>query len=69
MAPRLTVEELIEAARQLPSDDRERLLRALAQTPDEPMHEITELRGLGKEVWGNVDAQDYIDAERDAWDD
>jgi len=25
------------------------------------------LRGLGKEVWNNIDAQEYVNAERDSW--
>ena len=29
---------------------------------------LTELRGLGKEVWGDTDAQAYVDQERDEWD-
>jgi hypothetical protein len=63
----LTVEELIEAASRLAPEERERLIRALAQHTSEPVHEITELRGLGKEVWNNIDAQDYVNAERDSW--
>jgi hypothetical protein len=27
---------------------------------------ITELRGLGKEIWQGVDAQEYVDAERES---
>lgn len=68
MATRVTVEELIEAANQLAPEERERLVRALTQDTSEPEHEITELRGLGKEVWRNIDAQEYIKAERDSWD-
>jgi len=43
------------------------LLAAL--TPAEPsaQRRITELRGLGKEVWAGQDAQEYVDAERDSW--
>jgi hypothetical protein len=67
MALRLTFEELVEAASRLDPRERERLIRALAQHTLEPEHEITELRGLGKEVWNNIDAQDYINAERDSW--
>jgi hypothetical protein len=63
----LTVEELIQAASRLTPEERERLIRALAQDAIEPEHEITELEGLGKEVWNNIDAQDYINAERDSW--
>ncbi len=29
---------------------------------------ILELRGLGKEIWEGVDAQEYVNAERDSWD-
>ena len=30
-------------------------------------HSITELRGLGKEIWHGVDAQDHVRKERDSW--
>ena len=29
---------------------------------------ILELRGLGKELWKSMDASEYIDNERQAWD-
>jgi plasmid stability protein len=29
---------------------------------------ILELRGLGKEHWGNVDPAKHVDSERSAWD-
>lgn len=32
-----------------------------------PIDPIEELRGLGREVWNGVDAQDYVDRERDGW--
>lgn len=32
-----------------------------------PIDSIEELRGLGREVWNGVDAQDYVDRERDGW--
>ena len=67
MRRRPTLEELIEAASRLAPEDRARLIRALTQPTIETEHEITELRGLGKEVWNNIDAQDYINAERDSW--
>ena len=28
---------------------------------------ILELRGLGKEVWDGVDAQEYVERERASW--
>ena len=30
-------------------------------------HKITELAGLGKGTWKDVDAQEYIDKERSTW--
>jgi hypothetical protein len=32
-----------------------------------PKRSILELRGLGKEIWGNIDAQEYVNQERDSW--
>ena len=29
---------------------------------------LSELRGLGKEIWEGIDAQEYIDQLRSAWD-
>lgn len=28
---------------------------------------ILELQGLGKEVWRDIDAEQYVDRERDSW--
>ena len=28
---------------------------------------IKELKGLGKDVWNNTDAQDYVRSERSSW--
>jgi len=67
MSPTLSVDELIEAASRLPAEDRRRLVKALTEPAAMPKHDITELRGLGKEIWQNQDAQDYVDAERDSW--
>jgi len=67
MATPLTVEELIEAARLLTVEDRNRLVDALTESAPRPRYHITDLRGLGKEIWQGVDAQQYIDAERDSW--
>jgi len=35
--------------------------------PIEPQHSITELKGLGKEVWEGVDVEEYIKKERGSW--
>ena len=30
--------------------------------------QLTELRGLGKEIWAGIDAQEYVNEMRDEWD-
>ena len=63
------VEALIEAAQRLTPEEREKLQQALARTGvRDRKHRITEIRGLGKDLWKGVDAQDYVNAERDSWD-
>jgi hypothetical protein len=63
----LTVEEIIAAAAQLPENDRLRLVQALSARGADLRRSITELRGLGKEIWRQQDAQEYVDQERDSW--
>ncbi len=63
----LTVEEIIAAAAQLPEKDRLRLVQALSADRTGSRRSITELRGLGKEIWRLQDTQEYVDQERDSW--
>ena len=63
----LTVEEIIAAASQLTENDRRRLVEALTAGETAPCRSITELRGLGKEMWQGQDAQEYVNQERDSW--
>ena len=57
----------------LSTADRSRLLemmaRDLARTAprDAEKRSILELRGLGKEIWHGVDAQQYVDGLRKEW--
>jgi len=32
-----------------------------------PRHSIMELQGLGKELWQDIDAQQYVNQERNTW--
>jgi hypothetical protein len=64
------LETLINAVKLLPPDDRKKLTDILldeAQKAAGARHHITEVRGLGKEIWKDMDAQKYVDSERDAW--
>ncbi len=42
------------------------LLRQAVQNKEK--RSVLELRGLGKGLWDNVDAADYIENERNTWD-
>jgi hypothetical protein len=63
------IEALIEAAKLPNSEEQERLVRALTRNSNGSSRQrgITKLRGLGKEIWQRVDAQNYINAGRDSW--
>jgi hypothetical protein len=63
----LTVEEIIAAAAQLPERERLRLVQALSTGGTDSRSSITELRGLGKEIWRQQDAQECVNQERDSW--
>jgi hypothetical protein len=30
-------------------------------------HSILEIKGLGREIWDGMDAQEYVDRERGTW--
>ena len=63
----LSVEEIIAAAAPLPEKDRRRVVHALSAGGTDSRRSITELRGLGKEIWRHHDAKEYVDQERDSW--
>ena len=69
-----TYDEVLSRAQQLAPADQLRLaeqLIALARqqfAAPSQQHSILELRGLGKEIWGNIDAQEYVNQERNACD-
>ena len=33
----------------------------------QPLHSILELKGLGKDIWQGIDAQEYVERERGSW--
>ncbi len=62
----------------LPVPEQMRLLAMLAErlaaepsatglAVELPRRSITELHGLGKEIWEGIDAQNYVDQLRDEW--
>ena len=68
----MSVSELLEQVQGLDSADQLLLLERIAgmirhQADSIPKRSILELQGLGKEIWQNVDAQEYVNQERESW--
>jgi hypothetical protein len=79
----VTLNEVLELAQQLSPEDQVRLIEHIApalatkvQSKDlitaehrrvPQRRRITELRGLGKEIWQGIDSAEYLRQERDAW--
>lgn len=69
----ITVEALMKEIRALPVKDRKQLITLIVDTfteSDQPKKKrsLSELRGLGKEIWENIDAKEYVDELRREWD-
>jgi len=67
-----TYQEILSQAEDLSPDDQLRLVEQLAGKLRRRMssgktRSITELEGLGQEIWHGIDAQEYVDAERNSW--
>ena len=67
-----TYQNILVQIKQLNVLEQLRLLEAIAQsvqrgTAPKSQRSIRELRGLGKEVWKSLDAQEYVNQERDSW--
>lgn len=58
--------------RELPAQARLQLLALIAQDLASPswgkQHRISELQGLGKEMWQGIDPQEYVNQLRREWD-
>jgi len=74
---RSTAEIYDKHVRMLPAAQRLELLALIVSeltsehvtVEDRPRHSLTELRGLGKEIWEGIDAQEYVDRLRGPWPD
>jgi hypothetical protein len=70
----MSVQDVLQEVRLLSLEERKELAEALVDLlaesePTAPkQHRLRELRGLGKAVWAGIDAQDYIHAQRNEWD-
>ncbi|NIO70528.1 MAG: hypothetical protein GTN71_16245 [Anaerolineae bacterium] len=64
--------EVLSRIQRLTPADQLRLLEELAalvrrQVTSRAQRSILELQGLGKEIWQDIDAQEYVDQERASW--
>jgi len=63
--------EIIQQVQQLSTDEQLRLLEELTglvrRQVTTKRHSIFELEGLGKELWQGINAQEYVNRERDSW--
>ncbi|MBA2364802.1 MAG: hypothetical protein H0V86_14875 [Chloroflexia bacterium] len=75
----LTYEQVLADAASLKSEEQERLIESLGELVRkrkrfEGSHSPLEFLGLGKEIWRDektgelIDAQEYVNRERDSWD-
>ena len=66
----MTLESIVEEIRALPVETRKQLITVIVDSLTESSlpirkHSLRELRGLGKEIWAGIDAQVYVNRERD----
>ncbi len=69
----MTIIEIMEHAQALSIQERKALVKLLVDTLNvqesaPQQRRLSELRGLGKEIWEGVDAQEYVDQLRNEWD-
>ena len=64
-------DEALRRAKSLSAVDQKRLLAEL-NSSEGPVQlqsaSILDLQGLGKEVWVGIDTEEYLDRERQSWD-
>jgi hypothetical protein len=70
----MTFAEILQQAKTLSGQERKELVKLLVDSLDVPeaaprqLRHLSELRGLGKEIWEGIDAQEYVDQLRSEWD-
>ncbi|NPV68435.1 MAG: hypothetical protein HPY64_14930 [Anaerolineae bacterium] len=70
----MTISEIVKQAQALSQQDRKELIKLLIDSLDVETppalrrRRLSELRGLGKEIWQDIDAQEYVNRLRDEWD-
>jgi hypothetical protein len=67
--PNIQYEKARQQVKALSRSEKETLLIELAEElkSNSETTSIMQLQGLGKEIWANVDVQEYLDEERASW--
>jgi len=68
----ISYQQVMQGVQRLSPADQFRLLEELSslvrrRVTTQPKRSILELQGLGKEIWQDVDAQEYVNQERASW--
>ncbi len=69
---KISLDELIEYINHLSPKDRLQIVSKVThdlseEELGEKWLDIRNLRGLGKEIWQGMDAQEYVNKERESW--
>jgi hypothetical protein len=70
----MTIAEILQQAKTLSVQERKELVKLLIDSLDVPeavpcqQRRLSELRGLGKEIWEGIEAQEYVNQLRSQWD-
>ena len=68
----MTVADVLQEAKALSPHEQKELIKSLIDLLGADVQgskrRLSELRGLGKDIWQDVDPQEYINELRDEWD-
>lgn len=68
----MTIAEILDQVKALDPEERKELAKLLIDMLDVGVaparRRLSELRGLGKEIWEGVDPQEYVQQQRNEWD-
>ncbi|OGF63842.1 MAG: hypothetical protein A2Y62_21605 [Candidatus Fischerbacteria bacterium RBG_13_37_8] len=65
-------EKILQQVKELPRHHQKQILEivqllAIGIKKSKKKHNITELRGCGKSIWKDIDAQEYVSKLREEW--
>lgn len=65
--PQLSMDEQLKLLEEMATIIRKRNVGEPLQKDVPQRHNVMEFRGLGKEIWEGIDAQEYVRREREDW--